>query len=407
MKEIFNQIDNGREFIIELQKGLTRIPAIAPENGGEGEYDKFVWLKNYIKDWEFDKTEEILVADSRTGSGGRPTLITTINGSYTEKSLWLITHLDVVPVGEITLWNTEPFEAVVDGDKIYGRGVEDNQQSLTSVLLAAKTILDAHVKPYYNVKLIFVADEEVGSGYGIDWILKNRIDLFKKDDLIITPDVGDPDGRYIEIAEKSILWVEFKIVGKQSHGSRPDKAINSARASSHLAIRLDNLRYKYNEIDDLYDVPYSTFEPTRRVSSVTNINTIPGEETLAFDCRILPCYDIKEILNDMKNICASVEKEFGVTITIAMPQFLQAAPPTSENADVVVKLKKSIKKVTGIEPELTGIGGGTVAAYFRMKNFPAALWSTVDNTMHSPNEYSSIKNTIKDAKVFADLMTSE
>lgn len=407
MKEIFNQIDNGKEFIIELQKGLTRIPAIAPENGGEGEYDKFVWLKNYIKDWGFDKTEEIQVADSRTGSGVRPTLITTINGSYTEKSLWIITHLDVVPVGEITLWNTEPFEAVVDGDKIYGRGTEDNQQSLTSVLLAAKTILDARVKPYYNVKLIFVADEEVGSGYGIDWILKNRIDLFKKDDLIITPDVGDPDGRYIEIAEKSILWVEFKIVGKQSHGSRPDKAVNAARASSHLAIRLDNLRFKYNEIDDLYDVPYSTFEPTRRVSSVTNINTIPGEETLAFDCRILPCYDIKEILNDMKNICASVEKEFGVTITIATPQFLQAAPPTSENAEVVVKLKNSIKKVTGIEPELTGIGGGTVAAYFRMKNFPAALWSTVDNTMHSPNEYSSIKNTIKDAKVFADLMTSE
>ncbi|HNZ27091.1 MAG TPA: M20/M25/M40 family metallo-hydrolase, partial [Spirochaetota bacterium] len=101
------------------------------------------------------------------------------------------------------------------------------------------------------------------------------------------------------------------------------------------------------------------------------------------------------------------ETEFGVKITITTPQFLQAPPPTPENAEVVVKLKNSIKKITGTEPELTGIGGGTVAAYFRMKNFPAALWSTVDNTMHSPNEYSSIKNTIKDAKVFADLMTSE
>lgn len=407
MKEIFNQIDDGKEFIIELQKGLTRIPAIAPENGGEGEYNKFVWLKNYIKDWEFDKTEEILVPDTRIGSGVRPTLITTINGSYSEKSLWLITHLDVVPVGEITLWNTDPFEAVVNGDKIYGRGTEDNQQSLTSILLAAKTLLDNHIKPYYNVKLVFVADEEVGSGYGIDWILKNRADLFKKNDLIVTPDVGDPDGKYVEIAEKSILWVEFKLVGKQSHGSRPDKAINAARASSHLAIRLDNLRFKYSDINDLYDVPYSTFEPTRRASSVTNINTIPGEETLAFDCRILPLYNILEVLEDMKVICSSIETEFGVKIFITTPQFLQAAPPTSVNAEVVQKLINSIKRVTGNEPELTGIGGGTVAAYFRMKNFPAALWSTVDNTMHSPNEYSSIKNTIKDAKVFADLMISE
>ncbi|HPY87764.1 MAG TPA: M20 family metallo-hydrolase [Spirochaetota bacterium] len=407
MKRILDQIENGRDFIIELQKGLTRIPAIAPENGGEGEYDKFIWLKNYIKDWGFDKTEEILVPDLRIASGVRPTLITTINGICSEKTLWLITHLDVVPVGEIALWDTEPFEAVVDGDKIFGRGTEDNQQSLVSALLAAKTLLDNRIKPHYDVKLVFVADEEVGSGYGIDWILKNRVDLFKKDDLIITPDVGDPDGRYIEIAEKSILWVEFKIVGEQSHGSRPDKAINAARASSHLAIRIDNLRFKYNGIDDLYDVPYSTFEPTRRASAVTNINTIPGEETLAFDCRILPQYNILEILEEMKKIASSVETEFGVKITITTPQFLQAPPPTPENAEVVVKLKNSIKKITGTEPELTGIGGGTVAAYFRMKNFPAALWSTVDNTMHSPNEYSSIKNTIKDAKVFADLMTSE
>ncbi|HRU44943.1 MAG TPA: M20/M25/M40 family metallo-hydrolase, partial [Spirochaetota bacterium] len=193
MKRILDQIENGRDFIIELQKGLTRIPAIAPENGGEGEYDKFIWLKNYIKDWGFDKTEEILVPDLRIASGVRPTLITTINGICSEKTLWLITHLDVVPVGEIALWDTEPFEAVVDGDKIFGRGTEDNQQSLVSALLAAKTLLDNRIKPHYDVKLVFVADEEVGSGYGIDWILKNRADLFKKYDLIITPDVGDPD----------------------------------------------------------------------------------------------------------------------------------------------------------------------------------------------------------------------
>jgi succinyl-diaminopimelate desuccinylase len=54
-----------------------------------------------------------------------------------------------------------------------------------------------------------------------------------------------------------------------------------------------------------------------------------------------------------------------------------------------------------------GIGGGTVAAYFRMKGYHAALWSTLDSTMHQPNEYSLIKNTIEDAKVFADLMMEE
>ena len=42
-----------------------------------------------------------------------------------------------------------------------------------------------------------------------------------------------------------------------------------------------------------------------------------------------------------------------------------------------------------------------------MEGYNAALWSTIDVCMHSPNEYSNIKNTINDAKVFLDLMLGE
>ena len=404
LKKIFEQIDNSRELIIQLQSGLTAIPAINPENGGNGEYDKFIWLKDFIKDWGFSGFEDIFAPDNRVTSHIRPSFIASINGKNQQKTVWFISHLDVVPEGEIKLWDTDPFKAVIVGDKIFGRGTEDNQQSIVSSLIAAKSIIDNKITPEYNVKLLFVADEEVGSGYGVDWIIKNRKELFNNNDLIITPDVGDPDGLDIEIAEKSILWVTFRIIGRQSHGSRPDKGINAARASSHLSIMIDNLRFKYNAIDTVFDIPYSTFEPTKRVGSVTNINTIPGEEGLSFDCRILPQYQINDVYEDMKSIAAGIESAFGVKIEISTQQYIQAAPPTSVKDEVYIRLFNSVKKITGIEPKPIGIGGGTVAAYFRMSGIPAALWSTVDNTMHAPNEYSSIKNSIKDAKVFADIM---
>lgn len=404
MNNFLDYIDNLKDLVIELQKGLTRIKAINPENGGDGEYEKFLWLKNFISNWGFSKIDEIIVPDQRVTSKIRPTLIVSIKGKI-DRNLWFITHLDVVPEGEIKLWNTSPFEAIVKDDKIYGRGTEDNQQSLVSSLIAAKTILDNKIIPKYNVNLMFVADEEVGSTYGIDWILKNT-KIFNQNDLIVTPDVGDPEGSTIEIAEKSILWIQFRIIGKQSHGSRPDKGINAARASSHLCIRVDKLRDYYNEQNPLFDIPYSTFEPTKRIGSVINMNTIPGEEILGFDCRILPCYDLQKVLDDIKEIAKGVEYEFGVKIEITTPQFVQASPPTSEDSEVVQLLKSAIKKVTGKTPKPVGIGGGTVAAYFRKIGIPAALWSTVDNTMHSPNEYSSIKNTLKDAKVFFTMMVS-
>ena len=48
-----------------------------------------------------------------------------------------------------------------------------------------------------------------------------------------------------------------------------------------------------------------------------------------------------------------------------------------------------------------GVGGGTVGAYLRNYGYPAVVYSKLDELAHQPNEYSSIKNTLGDAKVFA------
>jgi succinyl-diaminopimelate desuccinylase len=50
-----------------------------------------------------------------------------------------------------------------------------------------------------------------------------------------------------------------------------------------------------------------------------------------------------------------------------------------------------------------GIGGGTVAAFFREAGLPAAVWSTCADTAHQPNEFCLISHVITDAKVFATI----
>ena len=50
-----------------------------------------------------------------------------------------------------------------------------------------------------------------------------------------------------------------------------------------------------------------------------------------------------------------------------------------------------------------GIGGGTVAAFFRRAGLPAVVWSKIEDTCHQPNEYTTVENMIGDAKVFANL----
>ena len=70
---------------------------------------------------------------------------------------------------------------------------------------------------------------------------------------------------------------------------------------------------------------------------------------------------------------------------------------------MVKALARAIKNVKGLDARPMGIGGGTVAAFFRQVGLPAAVWITVPDSAHQPNEYCLISDIITDAKVFASL----
>jgi succinyl-diaminopimelate desuccinylase len=221
------------------------------------------------------------------------------------------------------------------------------------------------------------------------------------------PDAGNEDGTLIEVAEKSILWLKFKVLGKQTHGSMPEKGINAFKAASFYIAELDKLYAFFPQSNPLFDPPISTFEPTKKEANVPNVNTIPGEDVFCMDMRILPAYTIDEVLAKVKEIGAGIEKKFGVTISREILQSAPAAPPTDPSAPVVKALERAVKQVYGVTGKPMGIGGGTVAALFRHAGIPAACWAKLDETAHQPNEYCIIDNMVGDAKVFAHIMLQD
>lgn len=398
MKEFFN---NKRNQIIELETLLTSIPAIAPEGGGDGETLKCDALEKWLLSNGFSNIERFEAPDSRVSSGSRPSLVVTIPGEDNSHNIWVMAHIDVVPIGDPSLWKTDPWKVTEKNGRIYGRGVEDNQQGLCSSVFAAKYLLENNIKPKKTVKLLFVADEENGSEYGAIWLINNT-NLFHKEDLILIPDGGDSEGRTIEIAEKNLLWLSVHVIGKQTHGSRPDSGANACLAACDLSLRLHNLEKIFNKKDALFEPDYSTFQPTKRSKNVDSINIIPGEDWFCMDCRILPCYKLDDVIKEVEKCCRDVEKEHGVKIEYTTPQRSES-PATLETSTVAQKLAAAIKKTHGLEPKFIGIGGGTVGAELRRKGIDAVVWSTLDDQAHQPNEYCVIDNLIKDAQTLVNL----
>ncbi|UCE39988.1 MAG: M20 family metallo-hydrolase [Candidatus Aminicenantes bacterium] len=402
MNEIAERIDSFRDEMIDMQIRLCSYPAISPASGGEGEVKKAEFLLEFLNANGFSDVTVIKAPDLDAPAGYRPNILAIYKGKNSAKTIWIMTHMDVVPPGELELWNGNPYKAWVEEGKIFGRGVEDNQQDMVASLYALKALFAEGTIPEYNVGIALVADEETGSEKGIDYVLQ-KSNPFRAQDLIIVPDAGNKDGTMIEVAEKGILWLKFKTLGIQAHGSTPDKGVNSFRAASFLVTELNRLYEFYPDQDPLFDPPISTFEPTKKESNVPNINTIPGEDIFYMDSRILPRIKLDEVKKKIKEMAEKVEKKFKVKITIEDVQEAPAAPPTSPEAPVVHALQKAIKAVYKKEGKPIGIGGGTVAALFRRAKFDAACWSKVEETAHQPNEYCVIDNMMGDAKVFAHI----
>lgn len=365
---------------------------------------KALVLAEWLKEKGFPEPEWYYAPDERVPGGKRPSLVVTIPGRADDRAFWIMSHLDIVPPGERSLWNSDPYTVMVRDDRIVGRGVEDNQQGLVCSVFAAKALLDNGILPGNTVKLLFVADEENGSAYGIQYLLENE-DLFRQDDYFLVPDGGDPEGKTLEIAEKSTLWLKFRVLGEQCHASRPEQGINAFTAGSALVCALSELPRAFSRRDELFEPPVSTFVPTKKEANVPNINTLPGEDVFYLDSRILPSIQLEDVLRTIDDIQADIEKRYGVKVERTVVQRTESRP-TSADCGLVAMLKKQIMAEYGVEAYPVGIGGGTVGAYLRNRDFETVVWSRMDETAHMPNEYCKIENLVGDAKVMARLMIS-
>ena len=401
LAKVASTVDADAQAIQDFFVRMLRIKAVNPRMGGQGEVERAQFLEGFLKENGL-QVARVDVKDAEAPGGVRPNLSAKLEGEDGMRNLWFISHMVTVPQGSRDPRKTDPFEPTIKDGKIIARGAEDNGQSLAASLFALLTLKKLGVELPFNVGVWFVSDEEFASNYGIKALLKRR--LFREDDLVIVPDAGTPRGTDIEIAEKGLLWMKVTTRGKQVHASLPKKGLNAHRVGMKLALDLDEtLNGKYRKRNGLYDYPVSSFEPTKIEANVGNVNTVPGVDVFYFDCRVLPEYSLDDVERDVRMKVSQYERRYKSKITFEEVEKEPAGPATPNDSEVATLLGRAVSRVAKVKPRFTGIGGQTVGNLFRMEGIPTAVWSTIDDVPHEPNEYSRIANLISDTKVFASV----
>jgi len=172
---------NRERFLAEL-KEFVAIPSISTSNEYKSDMEKAAgWVAGQLRLLGMDKVEIM-------PTGGHPVVYGELMGAGKDAPTVLIYgHYDVQPVDPIELWENPPFEAVVRGDNVYGRGASDMKGQVLASLKAVEAVIRTTGSPV-NLKWLIEGEEEIGSEHLGDFIQKH-VEMLRAD-ICLNPDAG-------------------------------------------------------------------------------------------------------------------------------------------------------------------------------------------------------------------------
>lgn len=163
--------------------------------------------------------------------GGEANVWAVLEGEVPE-AIVLHHHVDVDPVPRPEDWAFPPYEGVIDGPWLYGRGAFDMKSVAIAQLAAVRALVESGRRPHRSVILLATTGEEVGSELGTRWVLAHHPELVARFDVVLT------EGGAVEGTEPGVV----KYWGTESAQTRLVRVMVCAAGEEPLASLAASLR---------------------------------------------------------------------------------------------------------------------------------------------------------------------
>lgn len=310
-------------------------------------------------------------------------------------------HTDVVPTGDLNQWQHPPFEAVIEGDMLYGRGAADMKGSLAAMITACEEFVAKHPNHEGRIAFLITSDEE---GPAINGTVKVVEWLEQQNEKMKWCIVGEPSstntlGDVIKNGRRGSLNAKLTVQGKQGHVAYPHLANNPIHMVSAALAELSNTHW--DEGNDYF--PATSFQVSNFHSGTGATNVIPGTADILFNFRFSTEVTDAELMQKTEAILAKHDVNYSIEWHTSGQPFL------TERGKLVDAAVKAIAEITGTEAQLSTSGGTSDGRFIAPTGAQVLELGPLNATIHQINECVSVSDLDKLHAVYqailAELLT--
>ena len=310
-------------------------------------------------------------------------------------------HTDVVPVGDVDAWTVDPFGGEIRNGQLFGRGAADMKGSIASFVAAASRLVrEGKLSAGEgSISLLITGDEEGPSVNGTVKMLKA---LKARGETIDHCLVGEPTcvsrlGDMIKIGRRGSINGWLTVRGQQGHVAYPHLADNP------LPKLLEMLKRLNGHVLDEGNAHFqpSNFEITSIDTGNAATNVIPGAARAVMNIRFNDEHSGARLDAWMRSVFDQVVQEMGGSYEFETK--ISGESFITQPGDFSALVAKSVKDVTGIEPELSTTGGTSDARFIRAYA-PVVEFGLANATMHKVDEHVPAADIGRLANIYESIL---
>ncbi|MBX3277469.1 MAG: acetylornithine deacetylase/succinyl-diaminopimelate desuccinylase family protein [Acidobacteria bacterium] len=397
-REVCRRVDELQEELVDFLRALVRIPTINPPGANYADCAALIGerLREFGYDVQYVEAEDL---PESSPSHPRINVIGRMQGRYAHPCLHFNGHIDVVPPG--AGWTVDPFDAIVENGRLYGRGVTDQKAGIAASIYAVEAIRRAGVALHGAVEQSATVDEESGGLAGVAYLAERKYFRREAIDHVIITEPLDYDR--ICIGHRGVYWFDVLMRGRIAHGSMPFLGASAITRMGRLIAAIDRqLKPRLNARRTQMPV-----EPDGARSATININAVSGGQAMdepqtpcvadscraIFDRRFLIEETLEDVRSEIIEVIESLRQDDpGLTYEL-IDRLIVHPTMTAPEAKVVAVMSSAIEDVAGCTPPLIASPGTYDQKHFaRIAGIEECIAygpGTLD-LAHQPDEYCNL-----------------